>query len=641
MSGPQTRIAALLLAAMSALLIWWGWKQGAYFDSVFYPGALLVYLLLGLVLALVPLKARLRGPSRVALFALLALVVWMLLSALWSPIPAAAVRYAHHGLLYLAVFAIGLWATNLLGPRMLAAMTPLAIAGAVIGVATVIVLATGTDVTWYLHEDATLRFPIGYRNANAAFFLICLWPLLSLVVESKWRWGVRALLIGAGTVLFELAFLAQSRGSIPAAALALVVFLALSRDRLRAGALLALVVLPALPALPTLLEVYRHGSADPSVVPLLRDAARAIGLTAALSVALAAIALASVGPRVRLSRRAATGISRLVAAAVLFVVVVGGSAFVIRHGGPVGFVDQRLSEFNKVGYPDLHSQGIRYGANVGSNRHDFWRVAAHEGLDQPLRGGGAGSFQVAYMKNRLSDETPEDPHSVEALMFSELGFPGLLLLFAFLGGATLAALRSRRLGPAAAALAAGSLAAGAQWLTQASFDWLWNYPGVTAPVMYLLGAAAAPALLDPLVTRTARLRAAGLAGLAVASVAIVPLYLSARYEQRGEEIFGRDPAGAVVEFDRAADLNPLSADPLLAKGNAEVRLGNDAQALSAFERAAGREPESFAAYFLMAELLSETDPAAARTAAAKARRLNPRDPGLAELERRLKGPAEK
>ncbi|HWB69311.1 MAG TPA: hypothetical protein VG518_04990, partial [Solirubrobacterales bacterium] len=308
MSGPQTRIAALLLAAMSALLIWWGWKQGAYFDSVFYPGALFVYLFLALLLMLVPFKAHLRGPARVAFFALLALALWMALSALWSPIPAAAVRYAQHGLLYLAVFAIGLWATNLLGPRMPAAMTPLAIAGAAIGIATVVVLATGTDVTWYLHEDATLRFPIGYRNANAAFFLICLWPLLSLVVESNWRWGVRALLIGTGTVLFELTFLAQSRGSVPAAALALLVFLALSRDRLRASALLALIVLPALPALPTLLEVYRHGSADPAVVPLLRDAARAIGLTAALSVVLAALALGSVSPRLRLSERAASGI---------------------------------------------------------------------------------------------------------------------------------------------------------------------------------------------------------------------------------------------------------------------------------------------------------------------------------------------
>ena len=45
-------------------------------------------------------------------------------------------------------------------------------------------------------------------------------------------------------------------------------------------------------------------------------------------------------------------------------------------------------------------------------------------------------------------------------MFGELGFPGLLFFLAFVVAAIAAALRSRRLGPAAAALSAGALAAG-------------------------------------------------------------------------------------------------------------------------------------------------------------------------------------
>jgi O-antigen ligase len=635
MSDPRTRIAALLLAAVSGLLIWWGWKQGAYFGGVFYPGALLAFLLLAMVLVLVPFDGRIRGPALVALAALTALAAWMLLSAVWSPRPAAAVADAWHGFLYAALFALGLWVVNLLRARMALALTPVAIAVAVLGVATAVVLATGADVTWYLHEDATLRFPIGYRNANAAFWMIGLWALLPLITESGWRWELRALLAGAGTLLVELTVLSQSRASIPAIALAGLVFLALSRNRLRATVALVLVFLPALPALPTLLDVYHYGNAAPGVVPLLRDAARAIAATAALSVVVGALALGWVGPRLRLGPRTASRIGRVLAIAAALTVVAVGSVFVARHGGPVGFVDQRIEEFGRIGYPDLRGQGIRYGVNVGSNRGDFWRVAAREGLDRPLLGGGAGSFEVAYLERRRSDNAPEDPHSVEALMLSELGFPGLLLLATFLVGAVLAGLRSRRLGPGAAALVAGSLAVAAQWLVQTSVDWIWNYPGVTAPAIFLLGAAAAPALLDPGAARARRIRALGAAALAALALLAVPLYLSGRYVQRARGEEGSEPRTAIADFGRAADLDPLAAEPLLAKAAIQSRLGERGPALATLREAADREPRNYAVQLLVAAELRGSDPAAAREAIRRARQLNPDDPTVKAVWRRL------
>ncbi|MEX2108301.1 MAG: O-antigen ligase family protein [Solirubrobacterales bacterium] len=640
MSSPRTRIGALLVAAVSALFIWWGWKQGAYFGGVFYPGALLVFLLLALMALMAPFDARLKGPALLAMWALLGLAAWTLLSTIWSPVPAAAIKDAQHAFLYLALFALGLWTTNLLGVRMLAALTPLAIAGAVIGVATVVVLASGVDVDWYFHDDATLRFPIGYRNANAAFFMICLWPLLALVSESDWRWELRALLVGAGTVLVELTFLSQSRGSVPAIALASLVFLAVSRNRLRAAVALVLVVGPALPAIPVLLDVYQHGNTDPGLIPLMRDAAGSIAITTALSLVIAAVALGGIVPRLDLNERTSSRIGGALAILAALGVLLGGSLFVARHGGPVDFVDQRLDEFTRIGYPDLSSQGIRYGTNVGSNRHDFWRVATQEGLDHPLLGGGGGSFEMAYLERRRSDETPEDPHSVEALMFSELGLPGLLLFGAFVVGAVGAGLRSRRLGPGAAALAAGSLAAGAQWLAQASFDWFWNYPGVTAPVFYMLGAAAAPALLDLRTRRGPRLRVFGAAGLLVLALVAVPLYLAGRYEQRAAEKSSSDPRGAIVDLDEAADLNPFEAEPLLVKGAIESRLGESELALAAFREAADREPRNYAAPYLIARELADSDPEEARDAIATARELNPKDPSVEVLWRQLSGEPE-
>jgi hypothetical protein len=637
MADPRTRIAALLLAAVSALLIWWGWKQGAYFGGVFYPGATLAFLLLAMVLVLAPFEGRIRGPALVALAALAGLSALMLLSALWSPVPATAVQYAWHGFLYVAVFALGLWATHLLRARMVAALAPVAIAVAVLGVATVVVLASGSDVTWYLHGDATLRFPIGYRNANAAFWMVGLWALLPLVNESGWRWELRALLAGAGTVLVELTLLSQSRASIPAIALAGLVFLVLSRNRLRATVALALVALPALPAVPTLLDVYRFGEDGPGAIPLLRDAAEAIAATTALSVAIAALALGWAAPRVRLDRRTASAIGRGLAVAATLAVLAAGSVFLARHGGPVGFVDQRIAEFEQIGYPDLRGQGVRYGVNVGSNRGDFWRVAAREGLDRPVLGGGAGSFEVAYLEHRRSGEAPEDPHSVEALMLSELGVPGLLLLAVFLVAAALAGLRSRRLGPGAAALVAGSLAAAVQWLVQASVDWIWNYPGVTAPAVFLLGAAAAPALLSPGAGRARRARALGAAVLVALALLAVPLYLSGRYAQRASDEAGDEPRAAIADYGRAADLDPLSAEPLLAEAAIRSRLGERGAALASLREAVDREPRNYAARLLIAAELAGSDPAAARDAIRRARELNPRDRTVRALSRRLAG----
>src|SRR6185503_12947785 len=157
---PAAATAIFLLAAAGVVLVWWGWKQGAYFGPVFYPGAIGIFCLVGLYLLIVPLEARFDGPARVAFLALAALALWTLVSVFWSPIPGAAVEYGERVFLYAAFF--------LLAP---------AVAGALLGIATTIAIGTRTDVTWLLHEDATLRFPIGYRNANAAFFLICFWAL--------------------------------------------------------------------------------------------------------------------------------------------------------------------------------------------------------------------------------------------------------------------------------------------------------------------------------------------------------------------------------------------------------------------------------------------------------------------------------
>ena len=262
-------------------------------------------------------------------------------------------------------------------------------------------------------------------------------------------------------------------------------------------------------------------------------------------------------------------------------------------------------------------------------------MALDQGRGQLLIGEGAGSFAAAYLQHRKSTESPKDPHSVEMLMFSELGAVGLLLLAAFLGASAVAGIRSRRLGPSAAALVAAAFGSGAYWLVHASYDWFWHYPAVTAPVMFLLGAAVAPPLLDRAARLSRRVRLSAVPIFALALIVAVPLFLSQRYANRAYDEYQGDPAAALSDLSDAADLDPYDPEPLLARGVLESRLGQPQQAVSAFRDAIERQPDNYAAHFFLARALAPTDPAAARVEAREALRLNPLDLQTRALNRRL------
>jgi hypothetical protein len=637
-TGPgQARLAIVIAASVATVFVWWAWKQGAYFGTVFLPGAIILYGLLVVLLIGAPFRGRFAGQPRIALAAIVALAAWTLLSIAWTNFPDAAVQYAEHEMLYAAVFALGLWSSNLARDRVLLPLAVIAVTGAAIGIVITVTLASGTDVASYVHsDDATLRSPIGYRNAEAAFLLICLWPTIVLAAERGLAWHLRALMIGATTMLLEHAVLAQSRGSIPAAIVALVVFLALTPRRLRMATYLILAAVPVLPALPVLLDVFQHGHGGPGLLPLLRDASRAIALTSIGSIALAAVCIRGVELRLKLRPELVKLVSRTAAIAAISAVVVGGTVFVATRGGPIKFVDQRVSEFNQGRTPDFRRQGTRFGINIGTNRKDFWRVAIDEGRDHPLLGRGAGSFAVQYLQRRKSDDTPRDPHSVELLMLSELGIVGLLLFGTFAVSAGVSAVRSWRLSRAAAALVAGSLASGVYWLVHASYDWFWNYPGVTAPVFFLLGAAAGPGVLAGTADLARRARPWAVAAPAVALVAAVPLFFSQHHANRAYEDWQHDAGAAFDDLDRAASLDPFDPEPLLAKGVIALRLHLPRQAEAAFRDAIDRQPDGYAAHYFLAKALAPTDPAAARVEADEAVRLNPLDGQTRRLKRRLR-----
>jgi O-antigen ligase len=643
-AGGQGRFepAALIpLAVLTVIWCWWGAKDGGFFGTVLLPGTIALCAGLVLLLATAPWRGDLRLPraAAVALWALVGLGAWNALSAIWSPAPDVAIADAQRVLAYTIALGLGIWLCDLLGPRTELSLVPLAAAGTFAGAVATIALLAGDDLRTYLEPDGTLQFPLGYRNANAAFFLIAVWPAIGLAAYRKLDWRLRALALGAATLCLDLGLLGQSRGSILAMGAALAVYLAASPRRARALLWLVLAALPALGVVPALVDLYDAANeAGPlgSAIGEMRDAGRAVVFTTAVAVAVGAAAALS-ERRVPEREGPSATADRVVIGGLAVAVLAGAVAFVAVVGDPVDWLGQRAAEFRSGESPSAAGRATRFSLNAGSGRSELWRVALVEAGEDPLLGDGAGGYRYSYLQERRAAGFPavRDAHSVELENLSELGAPGLALFLCAVGGAGAGAVRARRAGPAAASLSAIALTAGAYWLVHASLDWFWPYPAITAPVLALVGSACAPGL------RVARVAAPGpgrrwlVAAAAVLALSTIGPFLSERYTDSAYSKWRSDPADAYDDLDAARRLNPLSVDPLLAEGAIARSAGDRERAIDAFGDAADERPEEWAPYYFLAQLHRGDNPRLARREAALAQERDPFNAQVKALQRRL------
>jgi len=635
--------AALLpLVVLTIVWSWWAAKDGAFFETVQLPGTILLCATTVLLAWTAPWRGSLRSspPATIALASLAGLGAWAALSALWSPTPDVAVGDGQRILTYALAFGLGIWLCNLLVGRVHLALVPLAAAGAFAGIVTVVGLLTGDNVGHYLEGDGTLEFPLGYRNANAAFFAIAMWPALGLASHRTSAWPVRAVALATATLCLELAMLSQSRGSLAGGVAALLVYLLFSQDRARRMGWLALAVLPALLILPALVDLFRAAHSDAplhSALGELRGAGRAVALTCVGSLAVGAAA-ALLGRSVPASPRRVEIANRAALAGLVAAVLAGSIVFVAAVGSPVDWIDKRVTQLGSGQDASLGGQSSRFSSlNAASRRPAIWRVALLDAREEPLLGEGGGGFLYSYLREREENSpvSVHDAHNVALENLSEFGYPGLLLFVGAIGAAGFGAMRARRLGPEAGWLSIIALTAAAYWLAHASFDWFWPYPAITAPVFALLGSACAPALRTAGDAPRAHGRLWLTAGVVVLAISAVPPYLSQRYVNDAYGEWRSDPSRAYDDLDRARALNPLSANPVLAEGAIARANGDRARAIDAFRQAANKLPEEWASHYNLAELYARSSPRRARLELAIAKRQNPYDPEVLALEERF------
>ena len=155
---------------------------------------------------------------------------------------------------------------------------------AVLGIGLVALARSANNPTAYF-KKGRFSAPAGYPNAACALYLLAFWPVAYTAVRRELPVVIRGLLLAAAVALAELALLCQSRGSLVAVPIAVVAYLVVVPQRLRAALGLAVVALAVLSVQGRLLDVFapiRDGR-DPRGV--VHDALAAIGISCAGAVA--------------------------------------------------------------------------------------------------------------------------------------------------------------------------------------------------------------------------------------------------------------------------------------------------------------------------------------------------------------------
>ncbi|MER3408852.1 MAG: hypothetical protein C4306_01830 [Thermoleophilia bacterium] len=579
--------------ALLALSLFYG--GGTSQDRLFWIGAA-ASLLAGLGVAGSELGAtgriRLDGQGRAALALGLAFLAWSGAGLGWSIAPDRTWAFLNRGLVYLAFFALGL---------LVAAASPRARTATALGLATLLLGVVGWALLGKVFPGlfpdggrvARLRSPVGYWNA-LAFLCALAFPLGLWVVTDRRRPGpVRA----AGSLLLYLAAVALvltfSRGGLVVAAVAVLLWLWATEERLESlGALVAATVPAAAVAGWATTRAGLVDDLQPSPVRAAdgRWLALVLVLGAVVALALSYAADRSIERLDPASRRAW---GPRLGGALLAVALAGAVAYAAASGGP----ERWLDEFRGSG--EVSQGSARLAELSSNNRWSWWQEAWTIFLRHPGQGTGAGTFEIARRPLRQSDVVTTEPHNLALQALAEMGMVGLSLGLA----ASLAALAAcrraltclhgeeRRAGLALATVVP-------LYLLHALFDIDWDLVATSAPAFFVAGVllgsgqrqARSPA-------RPLRAMAALALGCALTYSLAAPWLASRRVDDAYLAIERGDPERAVASARQARWLDPFSTEPLVAWALASAASGDVSGALRRYAQAVELQPKNSSTWY--------------------------------------------
>ncbi len=492
----------------------------------------------------------------------------------------------------------------------------------------------------FFHEGR-LSEPAGYVNANVALWFAGFWPCLILAGRRQVPVLLRGLLLGAAGLLACLAVLGQSRAWLALLPIMMVIAVVVVPGRGRTIVSMAVVAAAVLVVRETLLDYYHVF--DPARPPGAEfgEVVDAILIMSAV-LAVVGVLAALVDRRIRVQERAARRVSAGFAVAFALACVGGVVAAAVVVDDPADEIQQRWDEF-KSGEGEPSFQGSRLSStSVASYRSDLWRVAWENFEREPITGVGADNFLRDYLLRGETDEAPSYPHSLEFRVLSQTGIVGLLLLGGAFGAGLVAAMPALRTSALAGGAAGAAVLGFLYWVVHGSLDWFWEFAGLGAPAIAMLGIAIAVAAG---IEGRAGVRLPGgwplgvglaVLGMVLAMAFTLP-WLAERDLRSARETVGSNPALALEKLDRASDLNPLSPTAAKTAALVHMRAGRFDRSRAELRQALERDDgDSFVWLQLGAIASVEMRQADALRSLRRARELSPNDRVVAQVLRAVR-----
>jgi hypothetical protein len=618
------------LALPGAAVVFLSFHGGGFFPTAPAVVALVLAVVLVLQLTLHPDPfGGLNAWVGAAVAGLGLFTVWTLVSVWWSDAPGRAIVEFSRALGYLLALLV------FAGPPRTDGRVRLLLWGVLAGIVVVcgigVVTRTLPEV-WPIRPgvlDSRLSYPLTYWNAFG--ILSAIGAVLAFHLAASEREPPAARIAGAAAVplLATALFLSFSRGAFGAVVVGVVAYALLARPRGLLGGVLATgpATAAALVAAYGAETVGSDGFASAAGVAEGRTVALVLAGAMAAAALLRALLL-RLDARLegaRLPARARRPVLLGGVAAVLVIAVV----LPLAAGAP-GYAERQYERFKEPPRPvELNRERFLDPSN--NFRLDHWRVAL-DGFDaEPLRGTGAGTYELLWARDRPRGTfTVRDAHSLYLEVMAELGLVGIALLGVALL-ALLAGAMARSRGPDRA-LGAAVAAAMLAWGLHAGLDWDWEMPAVTLWVFALGGAllASAAAAGGSRVAPGRTVRVALALGCLVLAVTPALLIRSQTRLDTADRALqtGRCPAAVDAALDSLEALG-VRAQPFQILGYCDVRLGLPELAVQAMQQAVRRDPRNWETHYGLALVLG-ADGRDPRAQARLALALNPQN----ELARR-------
>jgi hypothetical protein len=480
---------------IAVALVWMAFHDGGYFPSVFTSAGALAFIALAVLLAVRPPQQRFSRRTLVATAALVAFSGWTGLSRAWTVVPDVPLLDMQRAMLYVALFGLGLLAADsgrharLLVWSVLGVVVAVASAGLLSRLQPDLVNVAGNAAAGGYRLD----YPLGYWNAFGALGSLGAVLALGLAADVRARMILRASAAAAAPLLVVAVYLSLSRGAWLALIIGVLALVAISPNRgslllvLLVGGVAVAVAIVRLRAYPALVTDPKAGSGQmPQGDTYMRELLIVVALAGAAQAALTAVrAPAWLPARERMLRpRMLAGAATIVVVALFAGALLAGGAVTESARDARSWVDRQWQEFlDPAAAPGPGTQRLLTARGA---RSDPYRVALEGFKDHPIIGGGAGSFEVRYMRDRHIDLKLRDAHSLPLETLSELGAVGLLALLVFFGAVAAAAWRGiRGTSVGRPQEAAAVTAAFVVWLVDVCVDWDWEMPALTGTAVVL------------------------------------------------------------------------------------------------------------------------------------------------------------